>query len=68
MVAGQRGGWGFGGGWGCDEQRKRHRCHSWRECVCVCVLGGGGDVRDLKTPLPIYGREPVWPSGKAVGW
>ena len=40
-------------------------------CVCVCVWGGGLQYTAPNTRYRIHyieHRQPVWPSGKALGW
>ena len=41
----------------------------WGGGLCVCV-GGGGEGVEYKSVIhknEVFG-EPVWPSGKALGW
>ena len=43
-------------------------------CVCVCVGGGGGGGASSRAEAILEEAardakcEPVWPSGKALGW
>ena len=41
---------------------------SKRECSEVRWAGGGTTDVEIKVPSVQNSREPVWPSGKAVGW